>query len=192
MSTKIYNGVKLKSKDWKEVMEQLLSIKKEAEKISMQSISYENLSLFIIANKISDKDEYYIFDEIEKSLAFPDKYIFKIPFNFSICLYPTKEGDIYGAYFDSLKGHYELIEPFIYDFHYQNSTDKPEDISDEDWNFRRNKWDELVDYRFNEKAFIFNIVDYNSLNIMDVTDKIKKILPLIRRQDKIDQVIETK
>lgn len=190
MSTKIYNGVKFKSKDWKEVMEQLLSIKKKAEEISLESISNEYIAYFIIANKITDKDQYYIFGEIEKSLVFPDKYNFRIPFNFSICLYPTKEGDIYGAYFDTLKGHYELIEPFLEDFHYQNNTDKPEDISDEEWEFRMNKWNELVDYRFNEKAFVFSIVDYNSLDFMDITHKIKELLPSIRRDNKIDTVLE--
>ena len=54
MSTKIYNGIKFKSNNWKEVLEQLLSIRESAKELAMTKLSDEELAAFILTSKTHD------------------------------------------------------------------------------------------------------------------------------------------
>lgn len=47
---------------------------------------------------------------------------------------------------EKLKPEYQTLFQTcqIKDFHYQNQTDKPDDISDSEWNFRKDTWDILL------------------------------------------------
>ena len=52
----------------------------------------------------------------------------------------------------------------VEDFHYQNQTDPPDDISYEDFEKRSKKWDELIpNDKFNSLPFEVNIFDYDKL-----------------------------
>jgi hypothetical protein len=67
----------------------------------------------------------------------------EIDFGFEICLIPLK-GYYLGMYFGEHKKFidklYEMI-PGAHEYHYQNSTDKPDEISDRHWRKRKNDWD---------------------------------------------------
>lgn len=192
MSTRIDNGIKFKSKNWKEVLDQLLSIKDEAIEISKKIISKEKLELFISANKLYDKDHFDIFSELECAISSrSSKYSFIPNIRFSIFLYPTNEGDIYGVYFDSNQSKYfKLIESFIEDFHYQDSSDKPDEISEEDWEYRMNKWDELVPGTFSRNGFMYELVSTSDLSDLGpfIRSDIKNILPSIIRDNKLKNI----
>lgn len=192
MSTKLYNGIKFKSNNIKEVLDQLISIKETAKKIAIDSISDRELGLFIVTNKLLDKDYYTITRELIEAVDSNsyNKWSFVPRLHFSVVIYPTKEGDIYGYYFDSNKKEFrDLIEPFYTDFHYQNQTDPPTDVTEEEWDFRREKWDELVDYKFKDTGLTYELVTGDDLDIFGLEEKIKIVLDKLKRDQKINQVI---
>jgi hypothetical protein len=49
------------------------------------------------------------------------------------------------------------VPDWFEDFHYQNQTDQPDDISDEEWKFRANKWKEVC---FNHTSILHLIPRY--------------------------------
>ena len=193
MSTKLYNGIKFKSNNIKEVLDQLISVKETAKKIAIDSISDRELSLFIATNKLLDKDCFTITRELIEAVDSNsyNKWSFVPRLRFSVVVYPTAEGDIYGYYFDADKKEYnDLIEPFYTDFHYQNQTDPPTDVTEEEWDFRREKWDELVDYKFKDTGLTYELVTGDDLDIFDLEEKIKIVLDKLKREEKINQVID--
>jgi hypothetical protein len=193
MSTKLYNGIKFKSNNIKEVLDQLISVKETAKQIAIDSISDRDLSLFINANKLLDSDAWVIANELKEAIASDNynRWSFKPRLKFSVIVYPTTEGDIYGYYFDCDKKEYnDLIKPFYTDFHYQNQTDPPNDVSEKDWDFRRDKWDELLKDRFMDTGFSYEIVSGDDLDFFDLVDKIKIVLDKLKREEKINQVID--
>jgi hypothetical protein len=171
-----------------------MSIKKRANEIALDLLDDESLALFISANNLLDKNKWEIsremFDALESSNY--NKWNFKPRLHFSVVVYPTTEGDIYGYYFDSDKQEFnDLLKPFYTDFHYQNQTDSPTDVTEEEWNFRREKWDELLPGdKFADSGLQYNIVTGDSLDIWDLQDKIALVLEKIKRQSKIDQVLD--
>ena len=192
MSTKLYNGIKFKSNNIKEVLDQLISVKETAKQIAIDSISDKDLGLFITANNLLDNDAWYIANEIKDAIASDNynRWKFKPRLKFTVVVYPTTEGDIYGYYFDADKKEYnDLIEPFYTDFHYQNNSDRPSDITEEEWDFRREKWDELLKDRFMDTGFTYEIVSGDDLDFFDLVDKIKIVLDKLKREEKINQVI---
>jgi hypothetical protein len=193
MSTKLYNGIKFKSNNIREVLDQLMSIKKEANKIALNLLPDDRLSLFIATNNLLDKDAWTISRELLDALesSNSNRWTFVPRLYLSVVVYPTKEGDIYGYYFDSDKKEFNnLLKPFYNDFHYQNQTDPPNDVSEEEWNFRREKWDELLPGdKFKDSGLQYDIVTGDTLDIWDLQDKVKIILDKLKRDNKINQVV---
>lgn len=194
MSTKLYNGIKFKSNNIKEVLDQLMSIKEKANEIALDLLDDESLALFISANNLLDKDKWEISREMIDALESSNynKWHFKPRMYFSVVIYPTQEGDIYGYYFDSDKQEFnDLLKPFYTDFHYQNQTDPPNDVTEEEWEFRQLKWDELLPGdKFKDSGLQYDIVTGDTLDIWDLQDKIDLVLEKIKRQSKIDQVLD--
>ena len=191
MSTKLYNGIKFKSNNIKEVLDQLISVKETAKQIAIDSISDKDLSLFIGANNLLDNDAWYIANEIKDAIASDNynRWKFKPRLKFTVVVYPTNEGDIYGYYFDADKKEYnDLIKPFYTDFHYQNQTDPPNDVTEKEWDFRREKWDELLKDRFMDTGFTYEIVSGDDLDFFDLVDKIKIVLDKLKRDKKIENL----
>lgn len=193
MSTKLYNGIKFKSNDIKEVLDQLISVKETAKQIAIDSISDKDLGLFIGANKLIEKDHWDISRDLMEAIDCNNygKWKFVPRIRFSVVVYPTTEGDIYGYYFDADKKEYnDLIETFYTDFHYQNSSDRPSDITEEEWDFRREKWDELLKDKFKDTGLTYDIVTGDDIDMFDLSDKIKIVLEKLKREEKINQVID--
>ena len=54
-------------------------------------------------------------------------------FNFSVCVIPWTDGNVYGISFhEEIKENVELLRDIADEYHYQNQTDQPDDISDEE------------------------------------------------------------
>lgn len=191
MSTKLYNGIKFKSKNIREVLDQLISIRKKAREIALDLISDESISLFIASNNLLDKDAWFASRELAEALDSDyNKWNFVPRLHFSVVVYPTIEGDIYGYYFDSdKKEFYDLLSPFFEDFHYQNQTDPPMDIHSDEWDFRREKWDELLPGdKFKDTGLVYDIVTGDSLDIWDLQDRFKIVFEKIKRDKKIENL----
>ncbi len=192
MSTKLYNGIKFKSNNMREVLDQLMSIKKRANDIAIDLLDDRSLALFIDTNNLLDKDKWETTREVIDALdsSNHNRWKFKPRLHFSVVVYPTKEGDIYGYYFDSdKKEFYDLLKPFYTDFHYQNQTDPPTDVTEEEWNFRELKWDELLPGdKFSDSGLQYDIVTGETLDIWDLEDKIEIILDKMKRDRKIENL----
>ncbi len=192
MSTKLYNGIKFKSNNMREVLDQLMSIKKRANDIAIDLLDDRSLALFIDTNNLLDKDKWETTREVIDALdsSNHNRWKFKPRLHFSVVVYPTKEGDIYGYYFDSDKKEFcDLLKPFYTDFHYQNQTDPPTDVSEEEWKFRELKWDELLPGdKFSDSGLQYDIVTGETLDIWDLEDKIEIILDKMKRDRKIENL----
>jgi len=193
MSTKLYNGIKFKSNNIRQVLDNLIELKEKAKVIALELIKDSEIALFIQTNKLVDKDSFDVTSELLSAMDSQDhrRWTFIPNIHFSVVVYPCKDGDIYGYYFDSNKEEFrKLLEPLYDDFHYQNQCDKPDNISDEEWEFREVKWDELIDYKFRDTGLNYDIVTGDDFTIFDFKDRIKVILEKLNREKKINDVLE--
>jgi hypothetical protein len=118
-------------------------------------------------------------------------YCFPIKIKFSVMLFPTKEGDIYGYYISDNSKYDDLLKPIYTDFHYQNQTDPPDDLSEEEWDFRSQKWDELMSNSdtYTDCSFNFQIISGREIDLWDMNDRVKSILKSVNRDNKINDII---
>lgn len=67
-----------------------------------------------------------------------------------------------------LRNYLESRPDFLTDYHYQNQTDRPEDISDTEWNLREKDWDKAIgpDYIPSQHGFAVDL--FNTENIMPI------------------------
>ena len=185
MSTKIYNGIKFKSNNIVEILEQLQNVRTEVLKICNTSeiVKDEDLSDFITYYGLDENIKPYSSIEINRkminSLETEDEiaYLF-LRFNFSICVIPYKDGNIYGGLFCDNVNYKKYIEPYAEEFHYQDQTDRPEEITEEEWENRRNIWDEIFDkfWTFSEVGLKYEIVGPKDFRMYKRIDEVLKTL----------------
>lgn len=178
MSTKIYNGIRFKSKNIQEVTQQLISLRPKAIEIGNKSVN-ENISL-AFASALMNADEKLkkhltkeSFEENPKTfffylnLAIKDSFkrecrkIYEPTFLFSVMLFPSADGNLYGYYLNDNNREYSklLLENIAEEFHYQNQVDPPQHIPEEQWEERERIWDEILgDDALNERGWQFEIV----------------------------------
>lgn len=85
----------------------------------------------------------------------------------------------------TLRDYLESRPDFLTDYHYQNQTDRPEEISEEEWNIREKDWDKAIgpDYIPSQHGFAVDL--FNTENIMPifVPSKVEPVpLPDIEHQ----------
>ena len=162
MSLKVYNGIKFKSKNINEILSQLNSIKEQAVKnvIDYYINNQTQIEKFILSknfdesyvNKVADciaeqrvnNDTMNIFVKTFKS-SMAKEYVnwSDIYANFIVYIIPYK-GKYYGHYVcGDVKENEKLLFQFVDEFHYQNQTDKPDDITTREWNKRAEVWDDV-------------------------------------------------
>lgn len=184
MSTKLYYGIRFKSRSMADILQQLVSIRKETVKLANDLLTVEEIKDFIVLNDLTNSYKYVIFNALKNDLDAKCRTILSVDFNFTISLIPEKNGYVYGYYFaDHPQEYYQLIEPFVVDYHYQNQCDKPSNISNKAWNYRRKKWDKLLGYdSFTQRAFSFTMVNSSDLNFSETLRKIKIALTEIKEE----------
>lgn len=185
MSTKLYNGIRFKSRNMGDILQQLISIRKDAVKIANELLTIEEIKSFIILNNLIGADCHKIYKALVTDLNSDCRTLLSINFNFTISLIPEKNGYVYGYYFaDHQKEYFEMIKPFVEDYHYQNQCDKPDNISNREWNNRRKKWDKLLGYdSFTQRAFSFVVVNTSDLDIFSIFKKIKDAVEELKKED---------
>lgn len=181
MSLKVYNGIKFKSKNIPEIISQLYAIKEQAKKNSNDYLMNDGGRIvhLMIKNKIIDNfediftkeftsDDYWNVDRlIAASLDSRWRDRMEPNFNFSVCVIPWTDGNVYGIYYDDdIEENRALLNDIADEYHYQNQTDQPDDIDDEEWGERRNVWNEIFDKYCspNDAGFIYEIVTSSDLH----------------------------
>lgn len=181
MSLKIYNGIKFKSRNLPEIISQLYAIKEQAKMNSNDYLMNDGRRIvhLMIKNKIIDNfediftkefasDDYWDVDRlIAASLDSRWRDRMEPNFNFSVCVIPWTDGNVYGIYYDDdIEENRALLNDIADEYHYQNQTDQPDDIDDEEWGERRNVWNEIFDKYCspNDAGFIYEIVTSSDLH----------------------------
>lgn len=173
MSTKIYNGIKFKSRNLTEILSQLQTIRNILLNIcgSEEYVPQENLIEFInykkLISNIDDNESKLMFGihrKIQDAIILNDEDVrWLIPFNVTVFVIPFEDGNFYGGLFcdNNIARYY--FNDYIEDFHYQDQTDKPDDISDEDWEKRRIIWDKIFEsfWTFHESGFKYEVLNGN-------------------------------
>lgn len=78
---------------------------------------------------------------------------------FQTVVFHDTNWDLYCMFFRGTRFTTLLPEKFV-DFHYQNSTDRPDDVSEDDWQARIAKWDEIMPSSVPAKdGFVYTILD---------------------------------
>ena len=181
MSLKVYNGIKFKSKNLPEIVGQLYAIKEQAKKNSNNNLMNDGGRIvhLMIKNKIIDNfediftkeftsDDYWNVDRlITESLDSRWRDRMEPNFNFNVCVIPWTDGNVYGIYYDDdIEENRALLNDIADEYHYQNQTDQPDDIDDEEWSERRDVWNEIFDKYCspNDAGFIYEIVTSSDLH----------------------------
>ena len=192
MSLKVYNGIKFKSKSLPEIISQLYAIKEQAKKNSNDYLMNDGGRIvhLMVKNKIIDNfediytkeftsDDYWDVDRlITASLDSRWRDRMEPNFNFNVCVIPWTDGNFYGIYYDDdIEENRALLNDIADEYHYQNQTDQPDDIDDEEWSERRDVWDEIFDKYTcpSDAGFIYEIVTSSDINF-DMTEKALKVL----------------
>lgn len=184
MSTKIYNGIKFKSNDMKEILQQLQNVRKEALKICNDLITNVNIEDYLLYkfNKIdlANKSSHEINKIMSNDIMINDEAAnLFLDFKCSIFIIPHEDGNVYGGQFCSgVESYKELLKPYIEEYHYQNQTDKPDNISDDEWNERDEIWENIFKnfWTFPEVGFGYEIVKASDLHLYS---RIKKVMNII-------------
>lgn len=180
MSTKLYNGIKFKTDDIYQLFEELKGIKEKAIKIGMDNLcSLDTLCHFILDNKLSDFNTYEVKNALEDNLRGNYRTMLDPLFNFSILIFPYK-GKLYGYYFDDdLYEYGELIKEISDDYSYQNQTDRPDEISEEEYEERKNVWEDILGYdTMSERGLRYKFVSVDT--IFDDNERFKRLMVSIK------------
>jgi hypothetical protein len=168
MSTKIYDVYKFKNTDGTEptiqdVFNFLQPIKKEVVKV------YENEALIphvielhkaYVSHMNATPSEFEIIYDGERYTNAKENCV----------IYAHKSG-LYIHFFLGYKFR-ELKERLflnknLEDFHYQNSTDRPENISEKEWSDRESLWDEILGHEApSDKGFLYNFMTYRNFDLL--------------------------
>jgi len=211
MSTKVYNGIKFKSKDYNEVLKQLKSLREPAKEIAINDLKNSQIRVFIGMKDLIDNDPYEVLKnmEISSNKNFRDHE--DISINFHIVVYPHPNGNIYGYFFDDIREYTKLlmVDEICEDYHYQNQSDMsnydwnidwkdiPKEKQDElekDWEEREQIWDDLMGSgSFTENGFLYEIVDGGrdlwGYRLIGEIEKTQEKYKLQRdRKDKLDKI----
>lgn len=195
MSTKIYNGIRFKSKSIHEVTQQLIGIREAAIKLGNERLNdrlplaialalHENKGKELHADRYRSERSLFLFTlemEIQRGMEKSLRRIADPSFLFSVMLFPHPDGTLYGYYLDdNVPGYRDLLydNDIAEEYHYQNQSDEPEDISEEDWDKRREVWDEILGWdSLNDRGWEFCIVkprdfDLDREKAIEVLEKI--------------------
>ena len=210
MSTKIYNGYKfdkdysLRELDFK-LMKLKNRIQAEATKTFFEQVLNEWMYIYDCysffgpeiaikrMNKYSKKEPtsldwshilYEIIFFVEKQIR-ESKISYRRDFNYDyqcdIHILPIKDKLLFLYYGE--KDNFRKIlneQNFIMEYHYQNQTDKPEKISNEEWEQRKKDWEEaIIDYIPSNHGFTFNLVNSDNFPFIN-SETAKEFNPTIR------------
>ena len=170
MSTKIYNGIKFKTNDIYELYDLLNDFKIESSLLLRKG--FDKKLPFILKQVM--KDYYIEHKNLDSVWEIADlfkkdfqKNDFRVDYNNYIQIYPHPETKALYGYFilDSESENLLLSKDWVEDYHYQNSSDGPDDMSYEEYSKRGDLWDELFasSYKIEDSGFKYKIMDFSEI-----------------------------
>lgn len=203
MSTKVYNGIKFKSNKLSTVIRQLNSLKEESIKNVMDTFNNEKnpnfLRMCVLYRECLQKGEhlknYWNFSRILKDKLRNPWSDYGFTFKFGVTIFERKN-KLYGIYFDQTYLNYNMLfdRDIAVDYHYQDQTDKPEDISNRDWYFREQVWEDIFEdisvlWIPSEAGVVYDIVDEDNIEITEeLYERIKvKSEEFLKKKEESDE-----
>ena len=154
MSIKLYNGIKFKSNKLGTVIRQLHSLKEESVKRFHDTFNDVNSANFLfllsIYKKYTEKginfNNHQDFENVVINEIRSQYYRIGRFFKFSVVIFERKN-KLYGFYVDETYTNYKDLfnKDIAEDYHYQDQCDKPDDIPNREWNFRKTVWKDIFD-----------------------------------------------
>jgi hypothetical protein len=155
MSTKIYDAYKWSGTSMEELLSKLKTMRDlYLEYIAARIVPWSKNSEFIAFMDL-------IQDETTKGLNSP------LNIEASVVVYPFNS-EIYIQFFGVPKLVFTpIFGDSISDYHYQDQSDQPEDISDGDWEARKELWDKILDWNApSVSGFSYTLCnEYDSYNV---------------------------
>lgn len=203
MSTKLYTGIKFNSNRLGTVIRQLHDLKEEAVANVMETFrkgpkSFNFTYLLELYDKAVESglkiDTPWSLEWIlRKELGKPHNEFW---FEFGVTIFERKN-KLYGIYFDQTrKNHHLLFDRGIaVDYHYQDQTDKPDDISWKDWNFRETVWSDIFDdisvlWKPSEAGAVYNIVGADDIVVTnEMMDEIVEVYKELKEGKEKEDVL---
>ena len=188
MSTKLYNGIKFKSNKLGTVIRQLHGLKEEAVKNVMGTFTDPKqlnfmMMCWVYGNAIREdksNDTAWQFQRIlRQELRKPYN---DFNFMFKVVIFERKN-KLYGIYYDHSYLNYKMLfdRDIAVDYHYQDQSDKPDDVSNRDWNFREEVWSDIFDdistlWIPSEAGAVYDIVDVEDIYVTSsMLDDIRRV-----------------
>ena len=181
MSTKIYNGLILRNHSLEQALATLIPIrpacinagvKATAELFTRELVLQRDLACNYSDLKTKGDPDFVSdliasFKSAKKKVLVDGRRDVTWDATFEVCLMPFG-GDVLANYFleQDLGYRQALLDAGFEDFHYQNSTDRPANISDDEWEQRRDTWDALLPGRTapGDVGVIFQVVTWSDLS----------------------------
>jgi len=157
MSTKIYNAYKFNGS-----IEDLMVFLWDLKKKYWENVEYVFKGSMVWDYYFVNMDRLKAIDEFEKGMRKGTRFNYYDP-SASVVVYFYKK-HIYVQFFGVFEDLYKLDESKILDhrfkdYHYQNSTEGPDDVSQRSWNTRKRTWDEIMSHggSFRENGLTFDV-----------------------------------
>lgn len=211
MSTKIYNGIKIKNPG------SIFDLNKKMSNISQEVIIPESIKALnkISANNAVEelvraiyKNNYGSGDE---KISIRGKIIESIndindrrgevsrtqrrdpvvDTDASIVVIPTKNGELLAIPFINMRGIEDLFLKHIEheDYGYWNNSDQPDGVSDESWDQRRKAWEEAMPTDIpSESGFTFTLMRENYFYHPEVTDIAKLAIDVVNNPVSLEDI----
>lgn len=183
MSTKIYNGLILRDSSIEQALKHLVSIKsqcvdaaeKAAAKVCAREMAYSvdlAANLCVLGEQIQPFRTWKLmekFDLAKVSVLGKGVRNTEWDFTFNVCLIPAN-GNVLAIYsVESDLGYRDaLLGVGFKDYHFQTSTDRPEDISEDEWNSRRDAWNSALPGRSTPSAVgvTYSVVSWDDYSLV--------------------------
>ena len=170
MSTKIYNGIRFRSRNLREVLSQLQSRRDRIVERMNYNLSKHDIHFFMNMHELTQESKWMDLRlQLTKALEKRYRPIWTPNFIVTLVIIPIKEdNDILGVIYadgreDIIRAEFNDI---LEDFGYWDNSDPDDDVTKEIWNERRRKWESLNLYKpMNELGFIYELVKPGDLNM---------------------------
>jgi hypothetical protein len=152
MSTKIYDAV-ISELSLEQLLEnfkkEIPVVKKIVKSEYNRLLAQQSIELFDASETLTIKEaignanakNQETLDSIKLNARVP----YDLNFEYSVLLFPLENKTLMMFFCQNIKFHRHFMSlPYVSDYHYQNSSDKPENISQEDWNKRSSDWDTVL------------------------------------------------
>jgi len=171
MLTKIYNGFKFNTNNIFKVYEYLTDFKEIIKKNIMSNFNDSYLSILkeIMTKYYLKHNEFQhiweLVDVFLKEIKTPNHFLYLKNY---IQIYPdSKTNEIYGYYILDPESEQQIIRnDWFIDFDYHNQTDIPDNITEDEYEHRKEVWDRVLasNYLMKNSGIMFNVLDITDIN----------------------------